>query len=89
MAKKSKSKGCGQTYNVHRLGLFFVALFTLCYFWGFINPVDPALHLSLMKLSFLGFTGLNSASFFFGAVQVYLWAWVFAFAWYSIMPAKK
>ncbi|MAG11801.1 MAG: hypothetical protein CMI52_03265 [Parcubacteria group bacterium] len=86
MAKKSKRNN--HSYGVHRLGLFFVAVFTLCFFWGLVNTAEPILHMSLMKLSFIGFEGFDSVSYFYGAVQVYLWAWIYGFAWHSIMPKK-
>lgn len=89
MAKKSSSKRHNHSYSVHRLGLFFVAVFALCFFWGYINPVETELHMSLLRMSFVGFTGMDSTSFLWGAVQVYSWAWVYAFAWHAIMPAKK
>ncbi len=89
MAKKAAAKKHNHTYFTHRLGLFFVAAYTLCFFWGFIYPVEMELHMRMLRMMFVGFEGLDSTSFFYGAVQVYMWAWLYAFAWHAIMPHKK
>jgi len=65
----------------HSLGLFLVLAFVLCFLWYFVNPVGQELHMELFKLSFLGFTGMNVVSFLLGAIQVYIWGYVYAGLW--------
>lgn len=67
---------CGFWRCANRLGLFLVILFTLCFLWIFIHPVETELHLKSLRLAFFGFTDLNLGSFVLGAVQSYLWAYV-------------
>ena len=65
----------------HRIGIFFVLAFVPCFLWVFVRGVEAELHMSLFKLSFVGFSGMNIGSFIAGAVQVYIWAYVYIVLW--------
>lgn len=65
----------------NKIGLFFVSLFLLCFVWYYIRPVEQDLHLRLFRLSFLGFSGMNLASFILGAIQTYVWAYIVVGLW--------
>jgi len=82
------SKDCCEHFKVYKLGLFFVLLFTVCFLWYYLIPVEKILHESLFKLSFLGFTGMNILSFLLGAIQSFFWAYIFYGLW-KISGLKK
>ena len=65
----------------NHIGVFLVLLFAVCFLWFYINPVEQDLHLRLFRLSFIGYSGMNVASFILGAVQAYIWAYVAAGLW--------
>ncbi len=65
----------------NRIGVFFVLLLIVCFFWYTINPVAQELHLGLFQVSFLGFDGMNTKSMFFAAIQVYVWAYLLVGLW--------
>jgi|GEM_PF-3274139 len=55
-------------------GGLFAIMFAICFFWGYAIPSDLLeLHTNLMKLSFLGYTGLNFLSFLYAFIQSYIW----------------
>jgi len=62
--------------HANGVGLFFVALLAICFAWYFIHPVEQDLHMSLLKLSFFGFDGMNAVSFLLGALQAYVWGYI-------------
>ncbi len=66
----------------NRLGIFFVLLFIICFLWYFIMPVERDLHLRLLKMSFFGFNKFDFIGFILGAVQSYIWAYIFVGLWY-------
>ena len=72
---------CSYLHCANRVGLFFTALFVLCFAWYFIQPVERELHLSLFKLSFLGFNGMNGLSFILAVVQSYIWGYIVVGLW--------
>ena len=59
----------------HRVGLFLVMLFALCFLWYFVRGVEQDFHLRSLRLAFLGFDGMNFSSFVFGVIQVYVWGY--------------
>ncbi len=67
---------CSYLHCANHLGLFFLILFAICFAWFYINPAEQELHLGLLKLSFIGYTGMNLVSFIFAAVQSYIWGYV-------------
>ncbi len=68
--------------NSHRVGLFFVLLFVICFVWFYIRPVEQGLHLNLLRLSYFGYDGMNVTSFIFGAIQSYIWGYIAVGLWY-------
>ena len=75
--------------RANRLGLFLATLFALCFIWYFIRPVEQELHLGLLKLSYFGFSGMNFGSFILGAVQSYLWGYIFLGLWQLFGCCKR
>lgn len=71
------------------LGVFFVVLFVICFFWYYIRPVEQELHISLLRLAYFGFDGMNLSSFILGAVQSYIWAYIAVGIWYLVGCACK
>lgn len=76
-----EDKKCCFWCVANRLGIFFVILFALCFAWGYVGPIDPAFHLQSLRSAFWGFSGMNVVSFIFGAVQVYVWAYILSGLW--------
>lgn len=60
----------------NRIGLFLVLLFALCFVWYWVRPAEQELHLKLLRMAFLGFNGMTWGSFFLGAIQTYVWAYI-------------
>lgn len=65
----------------HHIGLFLVVLYVLCFLWYFVNPSSRELHVDLLRLSFLGFAGMDVMSFILGAIQSYIWAYIGMGVW--------
>lgn len=66
------------------LSLLFSLGFLVCFVWTFILTGDQReLHLSLLQLSYLKFSGLDAVSFISGLVQSFVWGWIVAlvFLW--------
>ncbi|MDP3882926.1 MAG: hypothetical protein Q8Q48_02635 [Candidatus Staskawiczbacteria bacterium] len=57
-------------------GLAFLVFFAICFVWYYINPAEQSLHTSLLRLTFIGYSGMNFASFILGAVQSYVWGYI-------------
>lgn len=72
---------CSWWRCANRIGLFLVLLLVLCFLWGSVNTTEPELHLRNLRLMFLGFSGLNVASFVLAAIQVYVWAYIGVGLW--------
>lgn len=68
-------------YHAHKMGLLFVLLFTICFFWPYFHPTQSALHLQMMQMNFFGFSGVNWPSFLTGLIQVYFWGYIVAIIW--------
>lgn len=75
---------CNYWRCAHHIGLFLAVLFVLCFFWGFIHPVEPAFHLSSLRLAFFGFSGFNLLSFILGLIQSYIAAYIGVGIWYLV-----
>ena len=69
------------------LGLFFVALYTICLAWSTLltDPALKTLHVQLLALTFPGFVWLSFGSFIWGAILSFVYGWVGAgiFTWFS------
>ncbi len=65
----------------HKLGIFFILLFAVCFAWFFIYPVSGSLHNDLFKMAFVGFQEMNAVGFILGLVQVYIWAYISVALW--------
>ena len=76
-----KNTKCSYIHCSHRVGLFLVILFVVCFAWYFINPVEQEMHLQMFKVSYLGFSGMNLTSFILGAIQTYIWAYLGVGIW--------
>lgn len=74
-----KSK-CDYKHIAVPLGLMFSLLYFVAYFWGYTESdlTVKALHLNVLRLAFLGFTGLNGVSFLLGLVQSFVWGLIVA-----------
>ncbi len=76
----------------NRVGLFLAILFAICFLWFYINPVEQEMHLSMFRISYLGFEEMNFTGFVLGAVQSYLWAYVGLGVWqlvgYCFKPSE-
>ncbi|NQT50322.1 hypothetical protein HQ571_06540 [Candidatus Kuenenbacteria bacterium] len=83
---KNKSKYWQQA---NQLGLFFIALFIVCFLWFYLRSVEKELHEQLFRLTFLGFSGMNLFGFISGAIQSYVWGYIFVGIWKSILKIKK
>ena len=80
----TEPKKCNYWKCANLIGLFLVILFTVCFFWYFIRPIEQDLHLRLFKMAYLGFSGMNPLSFIFGAIQTYIWAYIGVGIWYLV-----
>lgn len=60
----------------HRMGLFFVILFAVCFVWFYIQPAERELHIQLLRLSFFYFSKMDLASMFSGIIQSYIWGYI-------------
>jgi hypothetical protein len=65
----------------HKVGVFFILLFAICFAWSFIYPVANSLHIDMFRMSFIGFQDANLIGFILGAVQVYVWAYIGVALW--------
>lgn len=80
------------TFNLrlaNRLGIFLALLFTICFAWFYINPIEQDLHLQLFRMAYFGFEEMNLVAFLAGAVQSYLWAYVGVGLWQLVSIAAK
>jgi hypothetical protein len=84
-----KGNSCSYLRTANKLGLFFFILFVICFIWFWIWPAERELHLALLKLSFMGYSGMNPLSFILGAVQSYIWAYIFVGIWWIISCSWK
>lgn len=78
--KEGKSN-CAVFHPGNRIGLFFVFLSILCFVWYLIHPVEQTLHLSMLKMSFLWFSGMNAVSVILALVQVYIFGYIVSGVW--------
>ena len=68
------------------------AAYLVCHVWGYVVPSDvQALHADLLRISVLGWSGMNLRSLLLGTVQWAVWGWVVghAFTWFGIMCARS
>lgn len=68
-------------YHANKIGLLFILLFAVCFFWPYFHAREFDLHSQLMQLSFFGYTGLNWSSFLVGVIQTYLWGYIVVIMW--------
>ncbi|NQT49865.1 hypothetical protein HQ571_04185 [Candidatus Kuenenbacteria bacterium] len=76
-----KDKKCCSWKCANHLGMFFLVLFVICFLWYYIRPVEQEMHLSMLKMSFFGFDGMNVMSFILGAIQAYIWGFIVSGVW--------
>lgn len=67
--------------NSIAIAIFLVFLFIICFVWFYIQPVENELHQDLLRLTYLGWSGMNLFSFFLGVIQSFLWGFVFTAVW--------
>ena len=70
--------------QANQLGLFFIALFVICFLWFYARSVEKELHVQLFRLAFLGFSGMNFLGFILGAIQSYVWGYIFVGIWRTV-----
>lgn len=75
------NKNCSYIKCANRVGLFLAVLFVICFVWYYINPAERELHQSLLKLTYIGFSGMNAVSFVLGALQTYVWGYIIVGIW--------
>lgn len=83
------SNRCSYKTCANRIGLFLAALFVVCFIWYYLRPVEQGLHLSLFKMSFFGFSGMNVRSFILGLIQSYIWGYIGVGVWWLIGGCRK
>jgi hypothetical protein len=66
----------------NHLGIFFVLLFILCFFWYWLHPVQQEFHLKFLQSLFFGYSEMNAISFILGIIQSYIWGYIIAIIWY-------
>ncbi len=67
--------------NSLTIAVFLVFLFIICFGWFYIQPVENELHQDLLRLTYLGWSGMNLPSFFLGVIQSFLWGFIFTAVW--------
>jgi len=70
--------------QANRLGLFFIMLFIVCFLWFYLRTAEKELHEQLFRLTFLGFSGMNLWGVILGAIQSYVWGYLFVGVWQGI-----
>ena len=70
--------------QANRLGLFFITLFIVCFLWFYFRTAEKELHEQLIRLTFLGFSGMNLWGFILGVIQSYFWGYIFVGIWQGI-----
>ncbi|MCB9803039.1 hypothetical protein H6761_03440 [Candidatus Nomurabacteria bacterium] len=68
-------------YHANKIGLLFILLFAICFFWPSFHPAQYGLHLQMMQMTFFGFSGMDWQSFAAGLIQAYFWAYIFVIVW--------
>ncbi|MBI5370300.1 hypothetical protein HZA85_03870 [Candidatus Uhrbacteria bacterium] len=59
------------------LAVFGVVAYVACMLWGLVIPVEvQSLHADLLRISVLGWSGMNAQSLILGAVQWAVWGWI-------------
>ena len=78
--KEGKSS-CAVFHLGNRIGLFFVFLSVLCFVWHFIYPVGQELHVAMLKIHFLWFSGFNAVSIVLALIQMYIFGYIVSGVW--------
>ncbi|MBI5077618.1 hypothetical protein HZB94_04530 [Candidatus Falkowbacteria bacterium] len=73
-------KNCDCLKKGHRVGLFLVALFVLCFLGYYVRP-EQELHIKMLQMMFFGFSGMNVLSFILGAIQAFIWGYILSAIW--------
>lgn len=72
---------CKKHFGATLAGLGTIA-YVACYFWGFVIPADvQELHANLLRISVLGWSGMNVTSFLLGVIQWAIWGLLIATVW--------
>lgn len=57
-----------------KLAMLGAVAYVVCHFWGYVIPAElQELHTNLIRISVLGWTGMNVSSFILGVVQWAIW----------------
>ncbi|MBT4349992.1 hypothetical protein HOD19_04435 [bacterium] len=84
-AKRTKKDACCEHQDywhyANKIGLLFIIIFAIIFFWSYFHPVHLALQRQMLEITFFGFNGMNMPSFFVGAVQSYFWGYIVVILW--------
>lgn len=59
--------------------------YVVCHLWGFVLPIDvQELHQNLLRISVLGWSGMNVTSFVLGVLEWAVWGWIIGVAFATI-----
>jgi len=62
-------------------GLWYI----ICHFWGLLLPVDvQAFHQDFLRISVLGWSGMNLQSFALGIIQWSIWGALFGLSFATV-----
>ncbi|MBI5023021.1 MAG: hypothetical protein HZC05_02550 [Candidatus Magasanikbacteria bacterium] len=75
---------CNYWRCANRIGLFLAILFVFCFVFHYFRPVDAELRVKLFQMAFLGFSGMNFASFVLGLIQSYIYAYIGFGLWFLV-----
>ncbi len=64
-----------------RVGLLLVLVFIISFAWYWLHPVNQTLQMQILEIYYYGFSGMNFPSFALGAIQSYVWGFVFVGLW--------
>jgi hypothetical protein len=68
-------------YHANKIGLLFILIFAVFFFWPYFHPQGMLLQSQLMDLSFFAYSGLNWSSFVAGIIQAYFWGYIVIIMW--------
>ena len=67
------------------LAVLGAVIYIVCHLWGYVVPVElQELHADLLRISIIGWTGMNVTSFILGVIQFAIWGLLVGVAFASI-----
>lgn len=64
---------------------FGAVAYAVCHFWYYAVPADlQQLHADLLRMSVLGWSGMNVTSFILGVVEWAVWGWLIGIVFVAI-----